>query len=35
MGAKGRALAIAKFGWKRVAELMLKTYESILANAMA
>ena len=35
MGAKGRALAIAEFGWKRVAELMLSTYESILANAMA
>jgi glycosyltransferase involved in cell wall biosynthesis len=35
MGAKGRALAIAKFGWKSVAELMLSTYESILANAMA
>jgi glycosyltransferase involved in cell wall biosynthesis len=35
MGAKGRALAIAEFGWKRVAELMLSTYESILANTMA
>jgi len=35
MGAKGRALAIAEFGWKRVADLMLSTYESILANAMA
>jgi glycosyltransferase involved in cell wall biosynthesis len=35
MGAKGRALAIAKFGWKSVAELMLSTYESILSNAMA
>ncbi len=35
MGAKGRALAIAEFGWKRVATLMLSTYESILANAMA
>ena len=35
MGAKGRALAIAEFGWKRVAELMLSTYESILAIALA
>jgi glycosyltransferase involved in cell wall biosynthesis len=35
MGAKGRALAIAEFGWKRVAELMLSTYESILVDAKA
>ena len=35
MGAKGRALAIAEFAWKHVAELMLSTYESILANAIA
>ena len=35
MGAKGRALAIAEFGWKRVAKLMLSTYESILAHATA
>jgi len=34
MGAKGRALVTAKFGWKRVADLMLSTYEGILANAM-
>jgi glycosyltransferase involved in cell wall biosynthesis len=30
MGAKGRALVIARFGWKRVADLMLSTYESVL-----
>jgi glycosyltransferase involved in cell wall biosynthesis len=35
MGAKGRALVIAKFGWKRVAHLILSTYEGILANATA
>ena len=35
MGAKGRALVIAEFGWKRVANLMLSTYERVLANAMA
>jgi glycosyltransferase involved in cell wall biosynthesis len=35
MGAKGRAFAIAEFGWKRVAELMLSTYGSVLANAIA
>ncbi len=34
MGTKGRALVIAEFGWKRVAELMLSTYEAILANVM-
>lgn len=33
MGAKGRALVIAKFGWKRVTDLMLSTYEVILTNA--
>ena len=32
MGAKGRALVIAEFGWKRVADLMLSTYEAILAD---
>ena len=35
MGAKGRALVSAKFGWKRVADLMLSTYEAILADAIA
>jgi glycosyltransferase involved in cell wall biosynthesis len=34
MGAKGRALIIAKFGWKRVADLILSTYGAILANAI-
>jgi glycosyltransferase involved in cell wall biosynthesis len=34
MGAKGRALVIAKFGWKRVADCMLSTYEAILADAI-
>lgn len=32
MGAKGRALVSAKFGWKRIAELMLSTYQAILAG---
>ena len=32
MGAKGRALVSAKFGWKRVADRMLSTYEAILAD---
>jgi len=32
MGAKGRSLVIARFGWKRVADLMLATYEGILAD---
>jgi glycosyltransferase involved in cell wall biosynthesis len=35
MGAKGRALVIAKFGWKGVADLILSTYKSILSDAMA
>ena len=35
MGAKGRALVSAKFGWKRVADLMLSTYEAILADTIA
>lgn len=35
MGTKGRALVIAEFGWKRVADLMLSTYEEVLANGMA
>lgn len=34
MGAKGRALVSAKFGWKRVADLMLSTYEAILADTI-
>jgi glycosyltransferase involved in cell wall biosynthesis len=32
MGARGRALVSAKFGWKRIAELMLSTYQAILAG---
>jgi len=32
MGAKGRALVIAEFGWKRVADRILSTYRGILAN---
>jgi glycosyltransferase involved in cell wall biosynthesis len=32
MGAKGRALVSAKFGWKRVADLILSTYEAILTD---
>ena len=35
MGAKGRALVIAEFGWKRIADLMLSTYEAISANTIA
>ena len=35
MGAKGRALVIAEFSWKRVADLILSTYEGVLAKAMA
>ena len=35
MGAKGRALVIAEFGWKRVADLILSTYDGVLAKAMA
>jgi len=34
MGAKGRALVDAKFGWKHVAELMLLTYDAILTGKM-
>jgi len=30
MGAKGRALVMAEFGWKRVADLIRSTYEGIL-----
>ena len=32
MGAKGRALVSAKFGWKRAANLILSTYEAILTD---
>jgi glycosyltransferase involved in cell wall biosynthesis len=32
MGAKGRTLVIAEFGWKRVADRMLSTYREILTN---
>jgi len=32
MGAKGRALVIAEFGWKRIADRILSTYRGILAN---
>jgi len=32
MGAKGRALVSAKFGWKHVADLILSTYEAILTD---
>lgn len=35
MGAKGRALVIAEFGWKRVADRILSTYEVTLANTMS
>jgi glycosyltransferase involved in cell wall biosynthesis len=35
MGAKGRAFVIAKFGWKGVADLILSTYERVLANSTA
>jgi len=34
MGAKGRALINAKFGWKHVADLMLLTYDAILTDKM-
>ena len=34
MGAKGRALVIAEFGWKRIADRMLSAYEATLANAI-
>ena len=32
MGGKGRALVSAKFGWKRVADLMLSAYDAVLAD---
>jgi glycosyltransferase involved in cell wall biosynthesis len=33
MGARGRALVIAEFGWDRLADLMLTTYQSILTKS--
>jgi glycosyltransferase involved in cell wall biosynthesis len=35
MGAKGRALVIGEFDWKRIADRILSTYEVILASAAA
>ena len=35
MGAKGRALVIGEFSWKRVADLILAAYEGVVSNAMA
>src|SRR4029077_4014674 len=32
MGKKGRALVVEKFSWKRIADLMLSTYEEVLAG---
>ena len=32
MGAKGRELVIAEFNWKRVTDLILSTYEGVLAT---
>lgn len=32
MGAKGRALVSRQFGWKRIADLMLSTYDAVLAD---
>jgi glycosyltransferase involved in cell wall biosynthesis len=34
MGAKGRALVNARFSWKRIADLMLLTYDAILTDKM-
>lgn len=34
MGAKGRVLVSAQFGWKHIADLMLSAYEAILADRM-
>jgi glycosyltransferase involved in cell wall biosynthesis len=31
MGQKGRALVVEKFSWKRIADLMLATYDEVLA----
>jgi hypothetical protein len=30
MGEKGRSLVSNEFGWKRIANLMLSTYEDVL-----
>jgi glycosyltransferase involved in cell wall biosynthesis len=32
MGTKGRALVVEQFNWKRIAELMLSTYDGLLAD---
>jgi glycosyltransferase involved in cell wall biosynthesis len=32
MGKKGRELVVAEFGWKRIANLMLSTYDRVLAR---
>jgi glycosyltransferase involved in cell wall biosynthesis len=32
MGAKGRTYVIAEFGWKRVANQMLSTYEEVVTR---
>jgi glycosyltransferase involved in cell wall biosynthesis len=34
MGAKGRALVSGQFGWKRIADLMLSTYDAVLADEL-
>jgi glycosyltransferase involved in cell wall biosynthesis len=34
MGRKGRTVVADQFGWKRVANLMLSTYEAILSDAI-
>ena len=35
MGAKGRSLVITKFGWKRVADLILSMYGEVLGTSRA
>ncbi len=35
MGAKGRSLVITKFGWKRVADLILSMYGEVLGTSTA
>jgi glycosyltransferase involved in cell wall biosynthesis len=35
MGRKGRALVAEQFGWKRIADLMLSTYEAVLSDAIS
>jgi glycosyltransferase involved in cell wall biosynthesis len=32
MGTKGRALVVEKFSWKRIAELLLSTYDEVLGK---